>query len=390
MRITSRVLGALPLVLILTISGKALAAIVDRSIEVITQEKNPAMARKDLMDKAQNTVIEDLVKETLGDERFQKVRAQVQSRILKMSSRLIPSAKSGELISMGESYKMTVQVRVNIDDLDQLLIKEGLYFESDVPPLILPVVSWLDKNSSESYAWWAGTTPHGLSIWSMQLEKDLRAAFLKEGFYVLKPQALRFEETVPKLPLKMAPNEVQTLTQNRQSQVAMSGEIQILDDPLRRGQKLMDIRISVVHLPRNRTLAQVSRRVDIEKNLKNGASSARLKAMFEAVADDLADQTTESWKRGAIQTTPYKVTLLGAISPVNQEAFREAFRTKVREVKSIRERFISSSQVSFEVDSLASPPELAKRVADFNVNGVKIVLKEALPDELRYQIIPAQ
>lgn len=360
------------------------SSVIDRSVEVSSKEKNPATARKQLVDLAQTQAIEDLVRETLGPDRYAKNRAAIQTKVLKMSSRLIPFSKAGNLENTPDGFKMTVQVRINVDDLDQLLISQGLYFESDVPPLILPLVTWSDKNSNENYAWWVSTVNTGLANWNAEFEKILREEFLNEGFYMMNPQQFRFQEAFTEGGFKLGPSDVQRLTGQRQSQVALLGEV-VINSTGPTGREI-EIKMNVLHVPRNRVLAQIARKVPLEKSIKTGIVSARLRDLFEAVAKDLAGQSIEAWQRGAIQSNAYKITVAGTLSPAQIEAFREGFKTKVREVKTLRERLITSQSVSFELDSPILPKELAQRVSEIDLNGAKIVLKEVLAEELRYQM----
>lgn len=366
------------------IANLAFAASLERSVEVTTKEKNPAVARKQLVDLAQSQAIDDLVKETLGSERYQKNRTQIQNKILKMSSRLIPFSKAGNLETTPDGHKMAVQVRINVDDLDQLLISQGLYFESDVPPLILPLISWRDQEEDESFAWWLSSTSTGLGLWSGELESVLRREFLKEGFYVLLPQQFRFQQAFTEGGFKLGLSDVQRLSSQRQSQVVILGEVQILEGgPTGRE---LELKLTAQHVPRSRTLAQVGRRIPLDKTVKVGMVSNRFRDVLESVAKDLAGQTLEAWQRGVLQSTAYKITVAGAMSPSQIEAFREGFRAKVREVKTLRERVVTSESVSFELDSTITPKDLAKRVSEIEVKGAKIVLKDVLADELRFQL----
>lgn len=363
------------------------AATIERSVDVTTKEKNPATARRVLVDQAQSQAIEDLVRETLGPERFQKNRAAIQSKVLRLSSRLIPFSKAGNLEPTADGgFKMSVQVRVNVDDLDQLLINQGLYFESDVPPLILPLVAWSDRAGSEQFAWWTAGAGQGLANWNVEFEQIARREFLKEGFFTLAPQQFRFHEAFTEGGFKLGASDIQKLSGQRQSQVVILGEIQVLEGGAT-GREL-EIKLNTLHVPRNRVLGQVGRRVPLEKNVKVGIVSNRLRDVFETVAKDLANQTIEAWQRGAIQSNNYRITIAGSLSPAQIEGFRDGFRAKVREVKTLRERLIHSTAAVFEMDSPVAPKDLAQRVAEIPVKDAKMVLKEVLAEELRYQLVP--
>lgn len=388
MKAWSSLIQGMALVLTLGFSvGAGANTVVEKTIEVSTKEKNPVAARRILNQHAQSQVIEDMVKETIGEERFNKNKQVIENKVIKIAPKLIPFSKMGNLEATADGHKMTVMMKVNQDDLDKVLLENGLFFEADVQPLILPLVSWNDQVDGKSWTWWSPSEAPLLSKSNAILEDILRGAFLKHGFYLQRPQAINAGETVTAANVVPSLSEIQTLSNERGTQVVLTGEAKILPAS-RTGAYTLEVKMGVLHVPRNRTIAQVAGKTDTERGAKNVVVQNKLKELLETMGNDLAGQTLEAWRRGAAQSNFYKVILSGTIPLPVQEGFREAFKSKAREVKSIRERLVTAQGVTFEIRSVTGPKELAKRVGAIEVSGGKLVLKEVNDTELKY-VMPA-
>lgn len=375
-------------IIMLLFSESVLAAsLVEKSVEVSTKQKNSSLARKELMEAAQAKAIEEQVRETIGEERFAKYKSVIQNKIVKNSSRLIPFAKAGNMEPEGEGFKLKVLLRINPEEVDILLVQNGLFYEADVQPILLPIVSWNDGIDGEKAAWWSSSGTPFLNQANLELETALRNQFLKNGFFVLRPQAHNGRESSTVTSQNLSLNEIQTLAASKGAQVVIQGEVKFSPNPSRSGAYVIDIKVSTLHVPRNRSLAQVVRRIETEPGSKVSAINPKLKEIFEMVATDLSGQTLEAWQKGSAQSNFYKITVNGGMTPPQQEAFREVFKNTIREVKTIRERWISAQSVVFEIDSVVNPREIAKRASELSLGNGKVVLKDVSETELRYQLM---
>lgn len=362
--------------------------LLEKNIEVSTKQKNISIARKELMEAAQSKAIEEHVRETIGPERFEKNKVLIQSKIVKLASRLIPFAKAGNVEPQGEGFKLNVLLRINPSEVDALLVQNGLFYEADVQPILLPVITWLDEVDDEKFAWWVGGGTPFLNQAGTDLETTLRNVFLKDGFFVLRPQTFAGKESVTvSSSTSLSVNEIQALSSSRGAQVVIQGEVKVSENPKRSGAFVVDVRLATLHVPRNRNLAQVVRRFETEPGPKLTAVGNKLKEIFEVAANDLSNQTLEAWQKGSAQSNFYKITVNGGMTPPQQEAFREVFKNTIREVKVIRERWISAQSIVFEIDSIVGPKEISKRASELNLGNGKVILKDVTETELRYQLM---
>lgn len=362
--------------------------LLEKNIEVSTKQKNISIARKELMEAAQSKAIEEHVRETIGPERFEKNKVLIQSKIVKLASRLIPFAKAGNVEPQGEGFKLNVLLRINPSEVDALLVQNGLFYEADVQPILLPVITWLDEVDDEKFAWWVGGGTPFLNQAGTDLETTLRNVFLKDGFFVLRPQTFAGKESVTvSSSTSLSVNEIQALSSSRGAQVVIQGEVKVSENPKRSGAFVVDVRLATLHVPRNRNLAQVVRRFETEPGPKLTAVGNKLKEIFDVAANDLSNQTLEAWQKGSAQSNFYKITVNGGMTPPQQEAFREVFKNTIREVKVIRERWISAQSIVFEIDSIVGPKEISKRASELNLGNGKVILKDVTETELRYQLM---
>ena len=76
----------------------------------------------------------------------------------------------------------------------------------------------------------------------------------------------------------------------------------------------------------------------------------------------------------------------GRLPLLQQEAFKEALRNKIREVKNVRERMVSDDTIVFEVDSALSPKDLGLRAPKFELGTNLIILESSSETEVIYRV----
>src|SRR6185312_6605661 len=131
---------------------------------------------------------------------------------------------------------------------------------------------------------------------------------------------------------------------------------------------------------------EVARQFETDLGGYETAVGKKLKEVNDQVAQDLSSQVLEAWQRGAIGASLYKLVIRGHLPLQQQEALKDVVKNKVREVKNIRERLISSDSVIYEVDSALGPKEFATKVPQLDVGGIKLVLESSSATEAIYRI----
>lgn len=162
---------------------------------------NPVEARRQILDETSLKLTEELARELLGEERFRKHQSVISGKVAKASGRYIPFTKPGALGKNGDgSYSMSVTMKASVASLRQVLQEAGLLNENTTSPILLPVVSFVDRVNSKTERWWLeedrGGSPF-LRTLQKRFETALRKNFRKGGFHVWKPQGAVLTRAVP-------------------------------------------------------------------------------------------------------------------------------------------------------------------------------------------------
>jgi hypothetical protein len=369
--------------------------LVERVYEAQSRDKNPVSAKTEMINQATERVSEDLIKEIIGESKYSRNKSLIQSKILKNSARYVPFSKPGELVPLTpeDGYKMTVALRVSVDDLQSLLLENGLFYESDTTPVVLPTIRLLDRVNSKTYAWWAdaenGAGKAFLLKEGRSLEDALKSAFMKHNFYVLKPQVMHFTEFLPPgaRAESLRKEEWQTLAQKMGAQIQIDGDLTFNKSQERSEAVTIVLKMTALQVMNSRVIAEVSRQFETEAGAFEAVVDRKLKEALESTSQDLAAQVFEAWQRGSLGASLYRLAVKGRLPLLRQEALKDALKDKVREVKNVRERLISSDGVVYEVDSALGPKDLAAKAAEIELGGgLKIVLESVTDQEAIYRV----
>ena len=368
--------------------------LIERTYEAQSKDKNPVTARSEMVNQATEKVVEELIKEIIGDAKYSRNKSLINSKILKNSARYVPFSKPGELVALPneEGFKMSVALRVSVYDLQSLLLENGLFYESDSTPIVLPTIRLLDRVNSKAYAWWADVDSSQKAFLLKEgraLEESLKTAFLKHNFYSLKPQGLRFTDFLPTgaHAESLRREEWQMISQKMGAQIQIDGELVFSKSQERSDAFTINLKMTALQVMNSRVIAEVSRQFETDGGPFETVVDRRLKEAFESTSQDLASQVLEAWARGSLGASLYKLTVHGRLPLLRQEALKEALKNKVREVKNVRERLISADGLVFEVDSALGPKDLAAKAGEIELGaGLKIVLESVSDQEAVYKV----
>jgi hypothetical protein len=365
--------------------------LVERMYEGASPNKNPTQAKREIQDEATEKGSEALIKEIIGEAKFSRNKSLIQSKILRNSARFIPFSRPGELKPEGEGFKMTVALKYNLDDLQALLLENGLFYESDGTPTVIPMIHWNDKIRSQTWSWWKDgedASKGFLHKENAYLENFLRQAFLKNQFYSMKPSAFKFSQILmPAFQVeRLSTEDLQILSKKLGAQILVDGEVSFAKSLERSEAAVITLRLAATQIQNGRAIAEVSRQVETEMGPLEAVLDRKLKDLLEQASQDLATQVFDAWSRGTIGSSLYKLSLKGRLPLSLQEAFKETFKSKLHEVKNIRERLVSTEGLVFELDSLTGPREIAKKLPDFSLTPFKVVLDFSNDNEIGYHL----
>ncbi|WP_374030174.1 hypothetical protein [Bdellovibrio bacteriovorus] len=353
------------------------ADLIDRTYSGSSKEATPQGAKKEIQDQASQKVSEEIIKELIGEERFMKNKSLIQNKVIKNSARYIPFSKPSAMTQEGEEYKMSVAMKVSLRDLKQMLQDNTLLNENDAIPVVLPVISWVDRVQGRSYRWWLPLekNPQGFLVKEGRLlEEALRDSFQKNNFYALRPIESNLGLSVPadfQNERVASGEDAQFFAQFFNAPVLIDGQV-LLTKTDKGNAYRIEIRMTALQVSNGRAIADVSRRYETEGGTLENAVDKKLREVAEATANDLASQVLEAWQRGSLGTSVIRLTIKGRNTLPMMEGLKDKIRSQITQVKNIRERLVSSESVSFEVDTSVPAPELLAKLESLDVDGKKL------------------
>jgi hypothetical protein len=345
---------------------------VERTFTGTSTDANPLTARREIMDKGAQKVSEDLIKELIGEDRFVKNKTVIQNKVLRFSNRFVSVAKPGEAQATSTGHTLTVNMKVSLKDLKALLQKNSLLSENDSAPLVFPVITFVDKMDSKSFRWWKPDDTAKKSFLISQnrsFENALRSAFQKNNFYLIKSMSLS-----PQIPRniqneRLSLDDMQLMAQYFGAPLILEGQVQYLRNPEVSNRYRVEVKLLMLQVSNGRTIADVSRRFDTEAGVFEIETERRMREVLDSLSQDLATQVNEAWQKGALGTTILRLTFKGKI-PFNQkEAFKDKLRTQVRDIRNIRERFITGDSIAYEVDTSLNSRDFSTKLSGLEIDG---------------------
>jgi hypothetical protein len=361
---------------------------VEKTIEVETKEKNPTLAKRELIELAISKASEDVIKDVIGEAKYSRNRTLIQSKIIKNNARFVPVTKPGDLVPLdaqGNGFKLTVTMKFGMDDLQSMLLENGLFYDSDSTPILLPVVEIVDKVGGRSWSWWQNrdASKADLQKISRELEGALKTAFWKNNFYVIRPQSLHYYEMLQNTDRVNV--DWLNLADEWNAQILIQGEVTIAKSPQRQDAYQIVLHFSANQIQNSRSIAEVVRQYETEAGRMDVVVDQKLKEVLETVCADLSSQVLEAWQKGTIGSSLFRLTINGRVPLPLQDSLKDAIKNKVREIKNVKERLISTDEYVLEIETSLSPKELQTRMPKLSVQGYEISFDSANEKEAVYR-----
>ncbi len=363
--------------------------LIEKNVTVSTTQTEAPAARKELQENAVIQLTNDVARELMGPEKFEKNKSLIRSKIEKMSGRYISYVKPGDMVALnpGPGYSMGFLMKVSLANLKTLLQNAGLLNENDTLPVVLPIISLYDRVGVSAYKWWQ---PGDLSNKKFLVnnargvEESLRQAFKKQQFHLIRPVDMNASQLIPSVYQndRVSPDDMEFLGRLFQAPLVISGEIEVSRSQLGSNLYRIDIRMSAIQLSNNRPIADVSRKYETESGAFETVVDKKLHQVIDSVSQDLAAQVFEAWQKGSVGTNVIRLTVRGEVPFQQREFLKEKIRTQVSQIKNIKERLISGNTVTYEVDSSSTPQELGQKLNLLDFNGFKFQMSSATDKEV--------
>ncbi len=352
--------------------------LLEKNIVANTKLTEGPSAKRDLQEKAVSLLTEELARELMGAEKFEKNKTVIRQKIEKMSGRYISYIKPGDMVALGTGpgYSMPFLMKVSVGSLKTVLQNAGLLNEIDTLPVVLPLISFYDRVGVAVYKWWQPgdiSTKTFLINNSKYVEGSLRQAFKKQQFYLIRPMEMNAHQMIPAAFQndRISPDDREFLGRLFQAPLIVEGMVEISRSQTGSNLFRIDIKLSAIQLSNNRPIADVSRKYETESGTFELVVDKKLHQVIEPMAQDLAAQVFEAWQKGTVGTNIIRLTIRGEVSLKQREILKDKIRAQAPQIKNIKERLISGNMITFEIDISSSPQELGQKLNQLELSGFK-------------------
>lgn len=343
-------------------------------------------AKKEIMEDAIEAVSNELILSSIGKEKFSRNKSIINQKIIKQSGKYIPVLKAGNVQRDGDGFKLSVYMQVNPKILETLLLQNGLLYQAEGAPIILPLIRIVDRSGGRSYAWWIRESDSSLQVYDKVLENLLQRAFFDSEFYGVRPTSSQLGQLIPDFFRKdrFTADDLQVLAVQFNSQLLLTGEMSFTSASGARGAEV-ELKISGYQGSNGKLLAELVRRFSIDRASLEGANR-KMVAQLDNLIRDLAGQVLEAWKRGTFGATTARLIVQGGV-PINKiDNLKALVQQSSKSIRQIRERVISQDSIVFEIEVVAPLESISKDISAINVGEKSWVLSNVGSESISYTL----
>lgn len=373
------------------ISSRSSAQSDDELLSVTTEGTSKATsqveATREIQSRALMGTAREQVIEMIGEKRYAKNKAIVESRIVREAAKFVPFVQPGDIEKLPDgSWKMKLDLRVSIGSLRKMVIDTGLLTDADTPVTILPMITFTDRMKAVSYRWWMADvrdeSRKTLIEWARVVQQGLHKELMRQGFHLQLPLTATLSNEIPP-PFRVdraSAQDLKALGEYLGVSMVLRGDVRVKESRDSLGGWQIQVRLEVMPVQGGRTVAEISRTFETESGPSEIIVKRRLEKEIGEMSKDLASQVLEAWTRGTLAATTLRLAVKGTLSPKQLADFRNQFSKALRDVKAMRERLFEPGRVIFEVDFAAAPEDFRDRLKTISLPSLatKLVVDSEL------------
>jgi hypothetical protein len=353
-------------------------------IEVLKQSRIKTDEASSAQDKLMSQAIENIsyenIKAIIGEEKTERSKDLIKNKIIRQSDKYVLSIQGSNFVKKDNEYLMDFQMKVSLKSLRAFLLEQGLLYQIDGPPKLLPFIEITDRVVGQSFGWWHQVVNKDNRFLSDQLDvlhTALRDELSKIGFFGINPVVTKMINTLPESyrykSLQRA--DYLFLGDYFKSAIILKGELVYKLKPNTEGIYLIDVHMQALHSSNGRVMAEVARVYESKPGSHRVILPKKLNEIAPKIAEDLSVQLADTWKRGTFGASILRLAVESQMSPKAYEEFKKSLVLQVRDIKSLRERLIQAAQVTYEVDSSVVPQKLAQALSQLQMPKYKIEVR---------------
>lgn len=360
---------------------------VEGTAPVTDEEQN---VRNEILHDAVEKTSQKYIIDMIGEKKFTASKSAVNS-VVRQSNKYIPFIKTGDLQKGPENYKMDVHLRLSVNDLKAILTREGLLYENQGAPIVLPVIGFVDRVHSISYQWWSQSSePQKAMLVGLakKFESALRSEFSPGGFFATRPVNANDYEIIPPVLRAETPRteDIMSLGEFFKAQLVIGGQVELDNSRAISGGTRAQIKLTAFHTGTGRFVAEAARNYEIEPGNFNNNVNNKMNTAFTDLAKDLSSQVLEAWKKGTFGAELLKLTLNGHLNYRQLEALKSWMTQNVKEIKGLKERMFEPGKIIFAIDSSGTSQELASHLQSVPKDQFTLKVGQVSADHIEAEV----
>ncbi len=354
----------------LTEEGTAKAESAPEASKAIVQNVTQAVARRSML-------------EMIGEKSYQKNKSLIENRIIRESFKFIPFVTPGTPVKSSDGWKMSVQLKVSLSSLREMVLANGLLFDVEGPAAILPLVALSDRINQRQWRWWLLEKEDDGRKFLLQVQDRFNQAMYNEmnlkGFYLIRPQTTALVGVLPESfrSERLRPEDLRFWGEFFNAQMALKGDLRLRQSSAISGGYQISIKLQAVQTANSRSVAEVARTYETEPGTFEAVVRSKLATALPEVAKDLTTQIVDAWQKGTLGSNLLRLSVRGHLDPKQVNEFRNAVLKSMREIKMMRERVIEANGITFEVDYTGGAQDFGERFRHLSIPGFTMRVSDA-------------
>ncbi len=360
-------------------------------IEEMTALTEEGASKADSAPEASRAIIQSVTQsvarrsviEMIGEKSYQKNKTVVENRIIRESFKFIPFVTPGTPVKVGDGWKMSVQLKVSLSSLREMVLTNGLLFDVEGPAAILPLVALSDRINQRQWRWWLLEKDDEGRKFLLQVQDRFNQAMYSEmnlkGFYLIRPQTTALVGVLPASfrSERLRPEDLRFWGEFFNAQMALKGDLRLRESSAIAGGYQISIKLQAVQTANSRSVAEVSRTYDTEPGVYETVVRSKLATALPEVAKDLTTQIVDAWQKGTLGSNLLRLSVRGRLGPKQVNEFRTSVLKSMREIKMMRERVIETDNITFEVDFAGGAQDFGEKFRQLTIPGFTMRVSDA-------------
>lgn len=331
-----------------------------------TSDKPLSQARQEIFQEAIEKTSRQYIQQIIGETKYQQNESTIKNKIVRDSGKYVLFVKSlNSKATANGGTEMTVGLKLSLQSLQQMLLKEGLLYKMTGAPLVVPLIQIQDRVAGASHSWWVDSgskSSNALAAPLSVLHAALRDELMPLGFYLLDPLKPAVSGSLPTIfQAENLPTEDELLVgEYLGGQIVISGFVHVKASRKRSDAFELEVRLSARHTGNGRVVGEVIRAYDTDAGPVARVVPAKGKEVFPDIAKDLTAQIHDAWKSGTFGSSLIRLVVNGDFTFQRFTQLKNQILSQVTGVKTLKERKFTPGQVVFEIDSDSSADQISQ------------------------------